>query len=67
MENSSRRIFLKQSAITAMGLSAGLQAAGMPGRTVMGANEKIRMGFIGIGNRGSQLLNMFMQNTKQRL
>lgn len=27
-----------------------------------GSNEKIRMGFIGIGNRGSQLLELFMQN-----
>jgi predicted dehydrogenase len=27
---------------------------------IMGANEKIRVGFIGIGNRGSQLLNLFM-------
>jgi predicted dehydrogenase len=27
---------------------------------VAGANEKIRMGFIGIGNRGSQLLKLFM-------
>jgi predicted dehydrogenase len=27
-----------------------------------GANARIRMGFIGIGNRGSQLLKLFMQN-----
>ncbi len=26
----------------------------------IGANEKIRMGFVGVGNRGSQLLRLFM-------
>jgi predicted dehydrogenase len=29
---------------------------------IIGANDKIRMGFIGIGNRGSQLLELFMKN-----
>jgi len=28
---------------------------------IIGANEKINTGFIGIGNRGSQLLNLFMK------
>ena len=28
---------------------------------IKGANDKIRTGFIGIGNRGSQLLNLFMK------
>lgn len=28
---------------------------------IIGANEKIRMGFIGVGNRGTQLLHMFME------
>ena len=27
-----------------------------------GANDKIRMGFIGVGNRGSELLGLFMEN-----
>lgn len=62
-QNSSRRIFLKQTAITTVGLSACLQAMGMPSHNSIGANDKIRMGFIGIGNRGSQLLNLFMQNS----
>src|SRR5262249_37639719 len=28
---------------------------------VYGANEKVRLGFIGVGNRGSQLLDAFVQ------
>src|SRR5712692_4616403 len=28
---------------------------------VYGANEKVRMGFIGVGNRGSQILDAFVQ------
>lgn len=63
MENfESRRDFLKKSAITTVGISAGLQTFAVSNRSVLGANDKIRMGFIGIGNRGSQLLNLFMQN-----
>jgi predicted dehydrogenase len=30
-------------------------------KRILGANEKIRVGFIGIGNRGTQLLNLFMR------
>ena len=31
-------------------------------KKVLGSNDKIRVGFIGLGNRGSQLLNWFMKN-----
>ncbi len=59
----NRRTFLKETAITGIGISAGLQTLGINKNTqIIGANEKIRMGFIGIGNRGSQLLRMFMNN-----
>lgn len=64
MSQLNRRIFLKQSAITATGLAAGLQSFGAPFKPqVLGANDKIRMGFIGVGNRGSQLLLLFMKQT----
>jgi len=52
--------------ITTMGLAtAGVALSAHPAnaasaRRVIGANDKIRMGFIGIGNRGSQLLRLFM-------
>ncbi len=57
---TSRRSMLKRSALTATGMTLGLGAV-QPSH-VIGANEKIRMGFIGVGNRGSQLLNSFMKN-----
>ncbi len=58
--NTTRREFLKQSAVTATGLTVGMNAT-VFART-LGANEKIRMGFIGLGNRGSDLLSRFMDN-----
>jgi predicted dehydrogenase len=61
-DNQNRRTFLKTSAATSLGLAAGLNAYGLPESTVLGANDKIRMGFIGVGNRGSQLMNIFMDN-----
>ncbi|NQU51808.1 MAG: Gfo/Idh/MocA family oxidoreductase, partial [Bacteroidetes bacterium] len=44
-------------------MSAGLHVIGANETSrIFGANDKIRVGFIGIGNRGSQLLKMFMNN-----
>jgi len=58
----TRRDFVKKSAV-ASGTAIGLAALGMPVvNPVLGANDRIRMGFIGIGNRGSQLLELFMTN-----
>ncbi len=34
---------------------------------ILGANEKINVGFIGIGNRGSQLLGLFMNQPDVRI
>ena len=60
---NNRRDFIKHSALTTAGIAIGAQAISAPfGSKVLGANDKIRMGFIGIGNRGSQLLDLFMQN-----
>ncbi len=60
---TSRRKFLKTSAMTAAGVSVGLSAmnASVFARAP-GANERIRVGFIGLGNRGTQLLERFMAN-----
>ena len=65
MENQSRRKFLKSTAVLTAGFTAGAAganafAAPVPGN-MLGANDKIRMGFIGIGNRGTELLGLFMQ------
>jgi predicted dehydrogenase len=55
----TRRSFLGDSARLAA-------AAGAAGHTAsvraQGANDRIRMGFIGVGNRGSELMGYFMAN-----
>ena len=59
---NSRRDFLKAAAVTSAGMTLGLNTfCSSGGGATVGPNEKIRVGFIGIGNRGSQLLALFMQ------
>lgn len=54
---TTRREFLRNSTAT----TAALGLLGAPTlRSVLGANERIRVGFIGVGNRGTQLLRGFM-------
>jgi predicted dehydrogenase len=63
MEKNTRREFITKGTAAVAGVSVGLNTFGSIKTTrIIGANDKIRMGFIGIGNRGSQLLNLFMQN-----
>jgi predicted dehydrogenase len=62
-KGKSRREFIRDSAITAAGLSVGINALTSPVfAETPGPNDKIRVGFIGIGNRGSQLMERFMAN-----
>lgn len=60
---TSRRKFIASSATAAAGISVTSKILGAPfiarRRNV---NDAIRMGFIGVGNRGSQLLTMFRSN-----
>ena len=60
---TTRREFLKTSALTATGLTVGLSPlnASVFARA-NGANDRIRVGFIGLGNRGTQLMHRFMAN-----
>jgi predicted dehydrogenase len=53
MRRPSRRDFGKAAA--AAGLATALSA-----RRAKGANERIRVGFIGVGNRGDQVLDAFL-------
>jgi predicted dehydrogenase len=53
MKHPTRRQFTKASA------AAGLATA-LATRRVWGANERIRLGFIGLGNRGDQVLDAFL-------
>ena len=52
----SRRTFAKASVAMAAGLAASTRAA------AQGANDRIRLGFIGVGNRGWQLLDAFLEH-----
>ena len=59
---TTRRKFLKNSTASAAAVTLGLNAIGAPvARSARGANERIRVGFIGVGNRGTQLLRGFLQ------
>lgn len=58
----SRRDFVKNSAAATAGITVGLNILGIPKiQNVLGANDKIRLGFIGVGNRGTQLLTRFQK------
>jgi len=56
----SRREFIKTGTVAASGLTIIPSFSGIA--SAVAPSDKIRMGFIGIGNRGSQLLNQFMLN-----
>ncbi|TFH21717.1 MAG: Gfo/Idh/MocA family oxidoreductase [Bacteroidia bacterium] len=58
----SRREFIAKSGMATAGATLGVNALSAQSPGHRGANDKIRMGFIGIGNRGSQLLPLFMRN-----
>src|SRR3984885_2982437 len=55
MSQLSRRTFAKQAAL------AGAATA-LSSKRVLGANERIRLGFIGLGNRGDQVLDGFLKH-----
>jgi predicted dehydrogenase len=52
-----RKINRRTFAATASALTLSAASA----RRVLGANERVKLGFIGVGNRGSQLLDAFVQ------
>ena len=61
-ETSTRREFMAKGTAASAGLFIGTNMFASSSETkTFGANNKIRVGFIGIGNRGSQLLALFMQ------
>ena len=62
-ETNTRREFIAKSAVASAGLILGTNTfCSLKTPAVLGPNDKIRIGFIGLGNRGSQLLALFMQN-----
>jgi predicted dehydrogenase len=55
MRRISRREFAKAAAV--VGVSAAVGVSAQP----VGANERIRLGFIGLGNRGDRVLDAFLK------
>jgi predicted dehydrogenase len=65
---STRREFIGKAGIVTAGVSLGVNSLNAASyNRILGANDKIRMGFIGIGNRGSQLLKLFMDQPEQEV
>jgi len=62
MIKSTRREFIQKTVVVgaATGVTGNLLASSFSISTL--SQDKIRMGFIGVGNRGSSLLNDFMSN-----
>ena len=58
----SRRQFGKQATAVGIGLASGL----VPSK-VLGANERVRLGVIGVGNRGDQVLRAFLEHKDQEV
>ncbi len=61
-EKTTRRTFLARTGVVSAGITLGVSPISAASfKRIKGANEKIRVGFIGVGNRGSQLLQIFME------
>jgi predicted dehydrogenase len=56
IRTSNRRSFLRQSALTAGGILAG--SALLKGRSLFSSAEKLKVGVIGTGDRGTGLINL---------
>jgi predicted dehydrogenase len=54
MANNSRREFIRQAAIGAAALAA------YPPSRVLGANDRVRVGMVGVGGRGQELLKQVL-------
>jgi predicted dehydrogenase len=57
-QKTNRRDFIGKSSLLAAGLSMGFEP--FPARAAA-PGDKVRVGFIGVGNRGTQLLRLFMR------
>jgi predicted dehydrogenase len=56
-KKTTRREFITKTGLATAGITLGaITAKG----SVLGSNNKVRMGFIGVGNRGTQVLHEFM-------
>ena len=62
-EPITRRRFTKNSTLAAATLLGGRLALSRADQQSVGANDRLRVGMIGVGNRGSQLLDAFFANS----
>ncbi len=60
----NRRAFSQTAVKAATAATAAMSLA--PGR-VLGANDSVRLGFVGVGNRGCQLLSAFLAHSDARV
>ena len=60
-ESFSRRTFVKVG--TTATAAFAMPAISVGSQKVLGANERIRLGFIGVANRGQQLMDAFLQHS----
>ncbi|MGH9936902.1 MAG: Gfo/Idh/MocA family protein, partial [Blastocatellia bacterium] len=58
-ENSSRREFISKT--TRGAVAAGLTMAAANWNNALGANERVRLGVIGTGNRGFDVMSVFQK------
>jgi predicted dehydrogenase len=58
-KKTSRREFIAKTGMATAGIIGAAQLSAVSCGRVIGANEKIRVGFIGIGNRGTQVMDLF--------
>jgi predicted dehydrogenase len=56
----NRRDFMKRAAITTAGVSISM--AGLSSRSVLGANDRVRLGVIGTGRQGTDDMQTFMRH-----
>jgi predicted dehydrogenase len=67
-DKTTRREFITRTGLLTAGVALGATSLNATSyRRIAGANEKINIGFIGLGNRGSQLLELFMENPDARI
>ena len=57
MSRITRRDFTKAATAASVVAATALSA-----KRVMGANDRVRVGFIGLGNRGDQVLSAFLEH-----
>ncbi|HKQ72079.1 MAG TPA: Gfo/Idh/MocA family oxidoreductase [Blastocatellia bacterium] len=61
IENNSRRKFISNT--TQGAVAAGLTITAASWNNVMGANDRVRLGVIGTGNRGGDVMSVFQKET----